>query len=134
MKANHILYRIRNIMFLLFLYACIRLLPNLKEVGIIGNIFIVIVVIFSLTMLYTFFRKDNSINNSSIQNIVNVLFYIYVFLVAQKYIESSTSLVYEIKNIYFIINYIIFIIAIIGITLSNIFLLIASNEKDKLKN
>ena len=83
-KLNSIIYRLRNVLFLLFMVGLIRLIPNIKELEFIGTIFIIFVFIYLLLDLYFYGCKSKELNNNKFQNILVILLYIYVFIVSQR--------------------------------------------------
>ena len=114
-KLNSIIYRLRNVLFLLFMVGLIRL--------IIGTIFIIFVFIYLLLDLYFYGCKSKELNNNKFQNILVILLYIYVFIVSQRYINSINDFTYEVDNMYYLINYIIISLALICISVNNFILL-----------
>ena len=65
-KLNSIIYRLRNVLFLLFMVGLIRLIPNIKELEFIGTIFIIFVFIYLLLDLYFYGCKSKELNNNKI--------------------------------------------------------------------
>ena len=122
-KLNSIIYRLRNVLFLLFMVGLIRLIPNIKELEFIGTIFIIFVFIYLLLDLYFYGCKSKELNNNKFQNILVILLYIYVFIVSQRYINSINDFTYEVDNMYYLINYIIISLALICISINNFILL-----------
>ena len=68
-KLNSIIYRLRNVLFLLFMVGLIRLIPNIKELDFIGTIFIIFVFIYLLLDLYFYsgFHYMNQLYLLSVQ-------------------------------------------------------------------
>lgn len=126
--VNNVLYRIKNILFILFLLGFIKLLPNIKEIDVFGTIIIILVIIFSIIMFYCYGVKDKNLNSNSIQNFLTILLYIYVFIVSCKYTQSINNNLNSISNLYFIINYIIIVISMIGVSANNIVILRQKNK------
>lgn len=122
-KLSSIIYRLRNILFILFMIGLIRLIPNIKELEFIGTIFIIFVFIYLLLDLYFYGCKSKELNNNKFQNILVILLYIYVFIVSQRYINSINDFTYEVDNMYYLINYIIISLALICISINNFILL-----------
>lgn len=127
-RVSNIIYRIRNILFILFMIGLIRLIPNIKELECIGIIFIILVFIYILIDLYCYGCKDKKLNNNNFQNILVIFLYIYVFIVSQKYINSINNFTYVVDNMYYLINYIIISLAFICICINN-FILLSLNKK-----
>ncbi len=122
-KLNNIIYRLRNVLFLLFMVGLIRLIPNIKELEFIGTIFIIFVFIYFLLDLYFYGCKSKELNNNKFQNILVIFLYVYVFIVSQRYINSINDFTYEVDNMYYLINYIIISLALICISINNFILL-----------
>lgn len=122
-KLSSIIYRLRNILFLLFMIGLIRLIPNIKELEFIGTIFIIFVFIYLLLDLYFYGCKSKELNNNKFQNILVIFLYVYVFIVSQRYINSISDFTYEVDNMYYLINYIIISLALICIIINNFILL-----------
>ena len=122
-KLNSIIYRLRNVLFLLFMVGLIRLIPNIKELEFIGTIFIIFVFIYLLLDLYFYGCKSKELNNNKFQNILVIFLYVYVFIVSQRYINSINDFTYEVDNMYYLINYIIISLALICISINNFILL-----------
>lgn len=122
-KLSSIIYRLRNILFILFMIGLIKLIPNIKELDFIGTIFIIFVIVYLLLDLYFYGCKNKYLNNNNFQNILVILLYIYVFIVSQKYINSINDFTYTIDNMYYLINYIIIVLAFICISVNNFILL-----------
>lgn len=122
-KLNSIIYRLRNVLFLLFMVGLIRLIPNIKELEFIGTIFIIFVFIYLLLDLYFYGCKSKELNNNKFQNILVIFLYVYVFIVSQRYINSISDFTYEVDNMYYLINYIIISLALICIIINNFILL-----------
>ena len=76
-KLNSIIYRLRNVLFLLFMVGLIRLIPNIKELEFIGTIFIIFVFIYLLLDLYFYGCKSKELNNNKFQNIL-VIFLLFL--------------------------------------------------------
>ena len=63
-KLSSIIYRLRNILFILFMIGLIRLIPNIKELDFIGTIFIIFVIAYLLLDLYFYGCKNKYLNNN----------------------------------------------------------------------
>lgn len=116
---NKIIYRIRNLSFILYLVAFIILMPNIKKIEVIGNLLLVSCVFYTLLMYYFYLKKDEKLNNNIIQNLLTIFLYLYIFFVAIKYKQFNN---YELNITYFKINYILIIISTLGIGLNNFLL------------
>ena len=119
-KLSSIIYRLRNVLFLLFMVGLIRLIPNIKELEFIGTIFLFI---YLLLDLYFYGCKSKELNNNKFQNILVIFLYVYVFIVSQRYINSINDFTYEVDNMYYLINYIIISLSLICISINNFILL-----------
>lgn len=123
MKKNKILQIIKYILFIIFLLSLIKLIPSTIKVGIIGQIFLTISIIYIISEAFIFLIKDKKSENNILQNIMKIILYIYVALLAYRYITFIENPVYQISNIYFKINYIITSIGMIGIIFNSITIL-----------
>ncbi len=119
--ANKVFYEIKNLLFLLFLYGNIKLIPYLKEVGIFGNIYLLIVVLFTLIIAYAYIKKSNKLELNIINNIASIVLFIYVYLLSSKILTIRQSYYYN-------INYLIAIILMIDIIINSLLLV---NNKNK---
>lgn len=119
-KIGKLLYRIKNILFILFLLGCINLVPNLYEKGIMGILLLILFIIYSLFMLFFFLKKNSNLNNNIMNNILGIILYIYVYLISIKYLDT---LGIEVSEMYFTINYIVLAISMIGMIFSSIVLI-----------
>lgn len=114
---NKAVYWIKNLLFFLYLYGYIKLIPNIYDSGFIGILFLWFGILYICIFYYMFFKKINILNNSIPQNILSILLYLYVFLVSCKYNEINS---YNIVNLfYFQINYLILVISTIGVIINN---------------
>ena len=82
--------------------------------GVLGIIFLCITFIYILSLSISYLIKDESVNYDFVRNSMNILIYIYLSFVAYRYVNSVNSSTYIIKDIYFIINYIIAMIGMLG--------------------
>jgi hypothetical protein len=115
------------IFFLISIVGLILLMPNMLKIGITGIILIIVSIIYILANGMLFLLKIKRINNNLVFNILNNFLYLYIALVAYKYISSTNTLNYVINNTYFKINYIIIVISMIGI-LVNAFIIIKNKN------
>lgn len=115
-SINNVLYRIKNIMFLVFLYGSIRLVSNMKEASLIGYITLIGIIIYSLIMFYLYTKKNNKLNENIANNFVSISLDIFVYLLSLKSINQYMGIMY------FKFNYIILIIIIIGIIINSFML------------
>lgn len=117
-KFNYkeLLYRIKNILFIFFLFGCINLIPSFYEQKIIGIVLMILIIIYVLFMFFFYIKKDDNLNHNVMINILEILLYIYVYFVASKYIAN---LGLEIDDLYFLINYITITIGMIGIVVTS---------------
>ena len=118
-NIGKLLYRIKNVLFILFLIGCINLVPSLYEEGIMGILLLILFIIYSLTMFIFFLKKNSNLNNNIMNNILGIILYIYVYLISIKYLDS---LGIELNEMYFTINYIVLSISMIGMIFSSIVL------------
>lgn len=128
-KVEKILYWLKNIAFFFFLFGSIKLLPNIDEIGIIGTIFLIFIIIYSIFNIGCFLKKDDNLNKDVIQNIISIFLYLYVYLIAMKYLQIEKEFLI-INNIYFYINYIIASVSMIGL-ITNTCLIFSINKKEK---
>lgn len=105
---------IKSGLFILFIYSLIKLIPNIYAMGALGIIFFGITFIYILSLGISYLIKDESVNYDFVRNSMNILIYIYLSFVAYRYVNSINSTTYIIKDIYFIINYIIAMIGMLG--------------------
>lgn len=105
---------IKSGLFILFIYSLIKLIPNIYAMGVLGIIFLCITFIYILSLGISYLIKDESVNYDFVRNSMNILIYIYLSFVAYRYVNSVNSSTYIIKDIYFIINYIIAMIGMLG--------------------
>lgn len=122
------LYIIKNILFIPFIYALIRLLPNMLEVKIIGIVFLVIIIVGIIFELLSFLIKHNDLKYSDMTNIMSILLYIYICLITYKYIQTVNVPANVIDPLYFEINYILASLGMIGIIV-NIFITIKNLKR-----
>lgn len=125
-KGQIIIKIIKTILFFTFLYSLIRLIPNIVKSGFIGITFLVLSIIYILNEAFIYLIKEPKISNNLIQSIMNILLYVYIILLAYRYIASLTDPTYIIEESYFIINYIIASIGMIGTIFNTMTIL---NEK-----
>lgn len=118
---NKIFYRIKNLLFLLFLYGNIKLIPKLNSVGTIGKIYLIMVVIYTLFIAYAYFKKSDQLNSNITNNIISMVLYIYVYLISTRVLNIQMLH-------YFNVNYIIVFILMIQIFINSILLI---NNKNK---
>lgn len=121
MKSNKIIYTINNILFMFYIVALIKLIPNIKECGNIGVVFIVFSFIDILLTIFFFLQKKENVIYNNLNNILSIFFYIYVYLIVFKYLTSLTNMV-DINIIYYKINYGLAIIASLGVLTNSLFL------------
>lgn len=74
---NNIIYRIRLILYLIFLIFEFLLAPTLVELGLIGILFILIQFIFILRNIYEFIKDKN---NDLTYNILHIDIYLYLII------------------------------------------------------
>lgn len=121
MILNKILYRIKNVSFLFFLFGYITLIPNIEQAGIIGKLFLATGIVYTLFIYLCYIKKNDNLNNNFFQNILTIFLYIYVFIIACKY-NNIIKYGYVLNMQYFKINYLIIIISVIAISFNNILL------------
>lgn len=115
---NKFIYWIKNILFFLYLYAYIKLVPNIYEVGVIGICFLLVGIFYILTMFYFYMKKDEKLNNNIPQNLLTIILYLYVFLVSYKY--GTLSYLDDFAYLrYFQVNYFIIIISTFVLSINN---------------
>lgn len=120
MKKNNILYIITNILFIFATVACIYLYPNMIETGLLGTIFLITYIIHGIFNIGLFLLKNKKEEKDFLQNLVSSFLYIYLILIAFRYVSSVNNLVYDINILYFKINYIIASISMVAITFNKI--------------
>ena len=123
MKKNKLVQIIKPILFLIFLLSLIQLLPNALEIGVIGLIFLIVSIIYILNEAFVFLIKYKKLSNNIFQNIMKIILYIYVALLAYRYVTSIDNPIYLINETYFRINFIITIIGMIGIIFNSMTIL-----------
>jgi len=119
----NVLYIIKNIIFIIFLFTIVKIIPNLFEIGIIGLIFTVILILYIIIEMLLFAIKDKNIKKSNINNTITITLYIYIIMIAIKYLDSANSIEYIINPTYFKINYVIAMFGIVGLIGSQLSLL-----------
>jgi len=125
-----VFYIIKNILFLPFLVSLYILFPNIKEMGIIGIIFLSLTIIYIIMELLSFLIQEKELKYKELTNIMSSLIYVYLSLIAYRYYNVSTSLIYEIDSLYFKINYLLLSVGMIAIMI-NICLVIKNlNKRD----
>ena len=122
---RELLYRIKNILFIFFLFGCINLIPNFYEQKIIGIVLIWLIIIYVLLMFFFYIKKDNNLNHSIMSNILGAFLYLYVYFIAKKYIAT---LGLKIDDLYYLINYVTIIIGMVGIIVTNFMALNVKKE------
>ena len=126
---NKIFYMIKNMFFIFFLISIIVLVPNILEMNIIGNIFLIIVISYIILELGVFTLKDKETNNNILHNILSIMLYVYICLIAYRYIDSIENINYVVNPLYFKINYILAMVGIMGICLNLVTTLLNKDEK-----
>ena len=128
-KKYNIFYYFKMIMFILFLVAVIKIVPSMFEIGVIGIVFLVLLTIYIGVELVIIALKRNNIKTNIMVNLMGITLYVYVILLAIKYMESVNNVNYTINPMYFKINYTIALIGIIGIAINQILLLFEEDQK-----
>lgn len=116
-KLNQVLFWIKNIVYFLFLFGVIKLLPNIYNAGFVGILFLIIAICYIVLSFYFYLKKDEKLNNDAAQNFISIGVYLYVYLIAMKFIEIKDFV--TINNFYFITNYIIASVSMIGLVINN---------------
>ncbi len=119
-KINKIIYIITNILFIFATIACIYLYPNMLETGLLGKIFLITYIIHGIFNIGLFLLKNDKEENDILQNLVSSFLYIYLILIAFRYVSSTNNLIYDVNTLYFKINYIISSISMVAITFNKI--------------
>lgn len=123
MIANKILNITKQILFLFSIASLILLVPNIISIGTIGIFLIIISIIYILANSLLFIIKAKGINNNLVFNILNNFLYLYICLVAYKYLSSISSTTYVLNDLYFQINYLIIIISMLGVLLNSVIII-----------
>lgn len=110
----NILYILKIILFIPFLCGLIQLIPSIFQTGIIGIIFLVLTILYILNSGLIFLIKDKKINNNLLQNIMSILLYVYISLIAYRYITINKEFLINQNDMYFKLNYIIAGIGMLG--------------------
>ncbi len=123
---NKIIYWIKNIFYLLYMFGYIKLIPNIYDAGFVGFLFLIFGIVYMLLIYYFMFLKNENLNNNIPQNILSIFLYLYVFLISCKYSEIS-NLNIIVNMFYFKVNYLIIIISTFGVIMNN-YLISRSNK------
>ena len=123
MKKNKLVQIIKLILFLIFLIGLTRLIPSALKVETIGTIFLIISIIYILTEAFIFLLKNKKISNNILQNIMKIILYIYVALLAYRYVNFAENPIYVINENYFKLNFIITSIGMLGIIFNSLTIL-----------
>ena len=102
--------------------------------NLISYLFLITMIIYFIHEIIKYIIKDEKDINNWFKNIIIILLNIYIFLILIKKYSLTTSLIYSINETYFMINYIISIIAIIALIFSDILKPKKINNKKIKKN
>ena len=102
--------------------------------NLISYLFLITMIIYFIHEIIKYIIKDEKDINNWFKNIIIILLNIYIFLIIIKKYSLTTSLIYSINETYFMINYIISIIAIIALIFSDILKPKKINNKKIKKN
>lgn len=113
-KVYNILYVIKMILFIPFLCGLIKLIPSMFHTGIIGIIFLILSILYILNSGVIFLLKDKKISSNILQNIMSILLYVYICLLAYRYITNTNDVINNVNLVYFKLNYIITSVGMLG--------------------
>ena len=102
--------------------------------NLISYLFLITMIIYFIHEIIKYIIKDEKDINNWFKNIIIILLNIYIFLIIIKKYSLTTSIIYSINETYFMINYIISIIAIIALIFSDILKPKKINNKKIKKN
>ena len=128
---NKIMYWLKNLLFILYLVSYIILVPNIFKIEIFGKIFLIIGILYTITFFILFLEKNDKLNYNIINNILSSLLYLYIFLIAYKYLTLKDMYIFNTN--YFKFNYIMITISTIAIIFNNYLIKTENQVKTKKK-
>ena len=121
-----IVYYIRMILFILYLFCMFLLIDKILTVNVLGTIFFILSLIYSFILILTFLSKKKIFIEAISYNILNIGLYVYLFIIFYMSLISSKLDILN-NKIYFRNNFILLNILLLSLIAFSLYL----NKEEK---
>lgn len=119
-NLEKIIRAIKIVFFYLYILCLIKLLPNILTNDFTGIMFLILSIIHIILVTLKFLIKDEKIDYDLFQNIMSIIIYIFIGLIALRYHQSLNNENMIINQMFFKINYVVANIGLLALIFNNI--------------